>query len=644
MIMFIFKKFNIQIAQSVAGATLFLFVGNSSAQISVDPAGGPAMKVPDVSQGDLVTSPQSQSVGNPGAGDKGLPELKTDGYWVQDAPLNEIFQYLARRAGQQYFYNNRITGPDYNVTGHLHLRDIPKQMEDLALAYGLTTYIKGETVYLMTEEQVAKLPTERAYIPMKYLRGADFDKIKLFLAPMLTPGTGVVQYEGKTNFLLVVDTAPRIDQIKEALQEIDQAKRQVVVSVRILRVTNSNRNRIGVDWNSVLGEGLPINVTQNLNSVFNLPEINAVTKLVTRTVGNDLTVTTNKLIGQATTAAIPGGGFTGTATRNNSQESNNIATDVSSSAYTQNREYTDGSGLVFDALQIQGVLRALNTGNLATQEASPTVITEDNEQGLINVIDRFPIITSTITQSNGIQNITDEVRYRIDESDPTMSESPEKSREIGVTLSVTPTLLPDDTVRMKLRPRVSKIVEFIPGATGNTYPRVGESSVEATSRIPNGHSLVIGGFYEQTQDNVDRKVPLFGDIPVLRFFFQSKDRQKAQNSLIFVVTPNAYEASASQSLTKINDRMYQQQKLPGDFDSPMVENPGDNHKSNFRQTVRNLFRRQKDEPTPAYNPLLPPYEDQLVPAKIPHENTTIPRNAPDSTPQINTVTPAPRKK
>lgn len=638
--MLIFKKLNIQIAQAILGA--ILIVGIAAAQTPTVPANGPAMKVPGISQGDLVTSTQPPPVGNPGAGDKGLPELKTDGYWVQDAPLNEIFQYLARRTGQQYFYNNKITGPDYNVTGHLHLQDTTKQMEDLALAYGLQTYIKGETVYLMTEEQIAKLPVERAYIPMQYLRGIDFDKIKLFLAPMLTPGTGVVQYEAKTNFLLIVDTAPRIDQIKEALQEIDKAKRQIVISVRVMRVNNVSRNRIGVDWSSVLGnDGLPINITQSLNSVFNLPDLSTAAKVVTGTVGNNLTVTTDKLTQRLNTATNPGGGVAGTTTENKAVTSQNVYTNNQSSSNTINKNYTDGSGLVFSALQLQGILRALYTGNLATQEAAPTVITEDNEQGIITVIDRFPIVTSTITVSNGVSNITDEVRYRVDESDPTISEAPEKSREIGVTMSVTPTLLPDDTIRMKLRPRVSKIVEFIAGATANRYPRVSESSIEATSRIPNGHSLVIGGFYEQTQENADNKVPLFGDIPILKFFFQSKDHQKSQNSLIFIVTPNAYDAEANESLAKINDTMYAKHKLPGDFDQPGFDTPGENQKSNLRNTVRNWFHKPKNEPE--YNPLLPPYEDPLIPAKIPHQNTTLPNNAPDSTPKIKSVTPSFRK-
>ena len=48
-------------------------------------------------------------------------------------------------------------------------------------------------------------------------------------------------------------------------------------------------------------------------------------------------------------------------------------------------------------LAVSGVLRALAEGGLASQVSNPTLITEDNEQATISIIDRLPIITSTTT-------------------------------------------------------------------------------------------------------------------------------------------------------------------------------------------------------------------------------------------------------
>ena len=63
-----------------------------------------------------------------------------------------------------------------------------------------------------------------------------------------------------------------------------------------------------------------------------------------------------------------------------------------------------GSGLVLDSVRLNAVMRALNQGNLAEQESSPTLITEDNEQGIISIIDRIPIIVATVNQTSAGSN------------------------------------------------------------------------------------------------------------------------------------------------------------------------------------------------------------------------------------------------
>ena len=101
-----------------------------------------------------------------------MPALPADGYWVEAAPLNEVFQYLARKADVQYFYNNNIATPEYQLTGHLRFDDPVQQMDDVALVFGLTVYRQGSTVFAMTEQQLAKLPMEVMSYPLKYLRGS----------------------------------------------------------------------------------------------------------------------------------------------------------------------------------------------------------------------------------------------------------------------------------------------------------------------------------------------------------------------------------------------------------------------------------------------------------------------------------------
>ncbi len=468
-----------------------------------------------------------------------------EGYLIKDAPINDIFQFLAKQAGRQYFHNAKLASPEYRVTGHLNDGNPLQQMEELAFMYGLTLYTKGNTIYALSQAQLSQLPSAEFNYQLRYLRPTDIESIKALIQPVLTPGTGIVNFEPKTNTIVIVDTAHRIEQARELLHSIDQAKGQIVVETKILRINSKAAERTGVDWSSSLGaNGTPLEVVRSLNSVFGL----------------------NSVFDPEAT-----GGFTG------------------GTALTSSEIPGAANNVVLSPLQLNGVLRALAEGNFATQVSNPTLITEDNEQGTISIIDRVPIITATVTQSNGTTNITEEVRYKIDDSDKSISEEPEKHREVGISVAITPTLLPDGTVRMRLRPRSAQIVEQIKGQSGNLYPRVTESMIESLSRVPDGHSLVVGGFYGEVENKNNNKVPVLGDLPMLNFFFKSKETTKENSSLVFIVTPTSYDPASRAATSAQSSRIHRNVSLPQDHDWVDPEcNPGPAHEPNLRRGVRDL--------------------------------------------------------
>jgi type II secretory pathway component GspD/PulD (secretin) len=424
-------------------------------------------------------------------------EAEEGGFLIKDANINDIFQLLAKRSDKQYFHNNKLNTIDYQVTGHLSGDVDPlQQMEELAFQYGLRMYVKGNTVYAMMSDQLNNLPAKEWTYSLQYLRPTDIEQIKALIQPMLSVGRGIVNYEPKTNTIIVIDTMRNIEMVEKLLKKIDKPKGQIVVEVKILRVNNSEGSQTGVDWSSSLGsQGVSLELARNLNSVFGIDDV--------ATLADD-------------------------------------AIDFSA------------SNIVLSPLQINGVLRALKDSNLVTQKSNPVVITEDNEKASISLIDRVPIITQTVSDTTAGQNTAEEVRYTIDTADST---DPETTREIGVTISVTPSLLPDGTIRMKMRPRNAQITENVETASGNIYPRVSEATIQSIARIPDGHSLVIGGFYGEVESKGDNKVPILGDIPLINFFFKSKKTQKEKSSLVFVVTPTSYNPSCIKSHKKSNERV-----------------------------------------------------------------------------------------
>jgi len=428
-----------------------------------------------------------------------LVEEAEGGWRINDAALNDIFQFLAKAAGRQYFHNMKISGPEYRVTGHLNDGNPLQQMEDLAFMYGLTLYTKGDTIYALTEAQLNQLPSAEFHYQLNYLRPSDIDQIKELIKPVLSPGTGIVNFEPKTNTVVIIDSAHHIEQARELLHNIDKPKGQIVVETKILRINSKVGEYVGVDWSSTLGQtGMTLEIAKSLNSIFGLSS--DFTKAIGTTAGNSL------------------------ATIETSAATNNI---------------------VLSPVQLNGVLRALSEGGFAHQISNPTLITEDNEMATISIIDRVPIITATVTNGNGTTNVSEEVRYKIDPSDPTISTDPEHQREIGISLVVTPTLLPDGTIRMRLRPRSAQIVDEIRGQSGNLYPRVTEAMIESIARVPDNYSLVVGGFYGEVKKENKNKVPILGDVPLLNFFFKSNQTSKENTSLVFIVTPTSYNPAKS---------------------------------------------------------------------------------------------------
>ena len=515
-----------------------------------------------------------------GAEQPSIIEETPNGFWLKSAKLNDVFQHLAQLANMQYFHNTEIDAPNFVVTGQLMNDDPVNQMEELALMYGITIHQKGNTVYALNTAQLSQLPTEPFRYQLKYLRPKDIEQIKLILQPFLTTGSGIIEFESKTNTLIVMDNSRKLDALAIFLDQIDQPKQQIAIETRILRITSSSRNRIGVDWNSVLGEGLEFSGASSLNALFNLPELDTVTQVLTATgSGSPLQVVKNNL----------------------------------SYDYSEDRNKTNNeANLVLNPMQLSAVLRALNAGGLAEQESSPTLIAEDNEEGLISIIDRIPIITSTISETTAGQNVTEEVRYKIDESDP--AGSPTDTREVGVSVAVTPTILPDNTIRMSLRPRSAQVVDYIEGPSGNLYPRVNESTVTTTARVPNGHSLLIGGFYEEISSDKSNKVPGLGDLPAVGILFKSTDREKEHTSLVFIVTPKLYrpEIAAENDIT--SHEIHESHILPSNHDYPDPERPGFNHRSNLRNTLNNTFKQyEPDAPSSLLNPNHPYNRPESLP-------------------------------
>lgn len=87
--------------------------------------------------------------------------------------------------------------------------------------------------------------------------------------------------------------------------------------------------------------------------------------------------------------------------------------------------------------------------------------------------------------------------------------------EVGVTLNVTANTVGEDEVILKLSPQVSHFV-------GQARPDliVKQNSVSTTIRLKSGQTAMLAGLTVQDDVDYTRKVPVLGDIPLLRWLFR----------------------------------------------------------------------------------------------------------------------------
>ncbi len=106
----------------------------------------------------------------------------------------------------------------------------------------------------------------------------------------------------------------------------------------------------------------------------------------------------------------------------------------------------------------------------------------------------------------------------------------------GTTLRVTPHALRDGGP-----PRIRMLVSIEDGKLGNTnvdnIPVVDNAELNTQALIQEGQSLLVGGMVVHgSKTNVD-KVPVLGDLPLLKPLFRSSDKSSSHIERLFLITP-----------------------------------------------------------------------------------------------------------
>jgi len=109
----------------------------------------------------------------------------------------------------------------------------------------------------------------------------------------------------------------------------------------------------------------------------------------------------------------------------------------------------------------------------------------------------------------------------------------------GLTLSLIPKINEDGKVFMSLIPTIKEVSEIrtIPVGGGQIEaPNVSTRALTTSVMAQAGDTIILGGLMKEREDVREQRTPILGKIPILKYLFSQKTKQKSKNELVLLLT------------------------------------------------------------------------------------------------------------
>jgi len=171
-------------------------------------------------------------------------------------------------------------------------------------------------------------------------------------------------------------------------------------------------------------------------------------------------------------------------------------------------------------------ITALKSRGLFQELAEPTLIAADGESANFLAGGEFPVPVAQ--PGANFTSITVEWK------------------KFGISLDFKPTIREDEVIIMKVRPEVSSL-DFSNGVLleGFRLPSLVVRRAETEVELRSGQAFAIAGLYDRNLLQTKSKIPILGDIPLLKYLFRSKNLAKKRTELLVIVTPTIVEPLSS---------------------------------------------------------------------------------------------------
>ena len=402
---------------------------------------------------------------------------------AEDTHLPTILAILASESGY-----NIVTGPNVQAQNKLtiHLDDVPiDQAINLVIrAAGLSYEIVGKSILVANQSKINEdVGVTPHVIALQYANAEE-------VAELLKNVTEKITIDPTGNKLLVTASPKKIAEVISIVEEIDVPSIQIMLEARLIEVSLTNQEEIGIDWERL-----------------------AQTSIILAESGKPQQITDNLTTG----SYLPGGSWEVVTPEEGDPFLMEMITGTATGQIPDQMPFSRGgsSGLSRQLTAFDVTLDLMLKDNKADIITNSQVVTVNGHEATIEMVDVIPYLASSGGQGNSNFQVLKE--------------------SVGIKLHILPYVNTDGYITTKVTPEVSSIQSW----TAQGYPWTKKRISETTVRVKDGEPIIIAGLITSETIKTENRVPLLWRIPFIgKKWFTHSELEDKKTDLIIEVRPS----------------------------------------------------------------------------------------------------------
>ncbi len=484
-----------------AGGALFEF----QRALEIDPSNQTAQQEIDqiratLASGDVVAGPAMQQTARQNDTLKqigsvnGITQLKPTSndmitlHMVEDT--KNIYQAIGKEAGINVLFD-----PDYVS------KRIPVDLANVSLSDALHivgtisgTFYKAvtpNTIFVAQNTRQKRTDLDDLAVQTFYLTNMstanDATEVLTAIRNLLDPSVKIFLVPSQ-NAIVMRATPDQLMLAEKLLNDLDRAKSEVVVDVAVLEVNRTLERKLGLQLPQSFG--LAAQANPNATS----------TSSSTGSTGSSTTTTSSFTLNSLAHLSA-----------------NNFAVTI--------------GGAEADALLTDNDTRILQ---------NPRIRASDGQKATLKIGSKIPIATGSYSAgaatglSAGV-GVQTQFTYI----------------DVGVNIEMTPTVHYDREVTLKLKIEVSTENGQVNEGSGVIEPIISQRTAEQVIQLKDGEPSILAGLLTKNESMAITGTPGLGELPLLKYIFNSRDKNLNHDEIVFLVVPHIVRESL---LSKLNTR------------------------------------------------------------------------------------------